>query len=172
MLKLIKKLKYNIVILAETKLDDTFQTNQFIMNNFKKPYRLDNTKASGGLLVYILKSLASKRLESFQIPENTQIIPFEIILKNNKWLILAVYSPNKNVGRIFLYNLSNVLDFYLQNLSNVVIIGDMNLQTNETIMFDFMNKYNLISLITKSTCFKSLNGTNIDLILTNKNFFL
>ena len=47
-------MKYiEILILTETKLDETFLTSQFLMDGFSKPYRFDRNKYGGGVMIYI-----------------------------------------------------------------------------------------------------------------------
>ena len=52
----------NILMIAETKLDESFPDSQFKIPGMKKPYRLDITSNSGGLLVFIDKNISSKRI--------------------------------------------------------------------------------------------------------------
>ena len=42
-----------ISTIEETKLDGSFPTSQFELEGYYSPFRLDTTKQSGGLLVYI-----------------------------------------------------------------------------------------------------------------------
>ena len=160
--------KFSILAVGETKLDDTFPINQFYLHNYKSPYRLDKSKSSGGLLVYIFSDIVSKQLSEYVLPNDFQAIPFEISLKQNKWLVIAVYNPHRNHGKVFLENLSTLLDFYLRKYDNYIIIGDMNLEPSEPIMQDFIDNNCLYNLVKKPTCFKTPRGTCIDLILTNK----
>ena len=59
----------SILIIAETKIDETFPTSQFMLNSFKVPYRLDKTNTSGGILVYTHIDISSKRLNDFKLPK-------------------------------------------------------------------------------------------------------
>ena len=43
----------DIMILRETKLDDSFPTSQFLIEGFQKPFRVDRDKYGGGTLIYI-----------------------------------------------------------------------------------------------------------------------
>ena len=43
----------DILCLAETKIDNSYPTGQFILQGYKTPYRLDVSSNSGGILVYI-----------------------------------------------------------------------------------------------------------------------
>ena len=109
---MILKNKVGILAIAEAKIDETFPTNEFLLDNYRKPYRLDNSKLSGGLLVYVMQDIPSKQFRNFTLPEDFQVIPFEISLKNQKWLIISIYNPNKRTIMTFLENLIKLLDFY------------------------------------------------------------
>ena len=117
-----------------------------------------------------MQDIPSKPLNNFILPNDFQAIPFEITLKNQKWLIISVYNPDKSIGNIFLENLTTLLDFYLRSYDSYVIIGDMNLEPDKNPMKQFIDDNNLFNLIRKPTCFKSSKGSCIDLILTNKRF--
>ena len=43
-LSLMVKDELDILVICETKLDNTFSDNQFIISGFKKPYRLDRNR--------------------------------------------------------------------------------------------------------------------------------
>ena len=49
-----------------------------------------------------------------------------------------------------------------------MIVGDFNLEPESDFMINFMDAHNLYNLVKNKTCFKSKNGTCIDLILTNR----
>ena len=50
----------DILVIAETKIDSSFPTSQFLLDGFKSPYRLDVSGNSGGILVYVRDCLLSK----------------------------------------------------------------------------------------------------------------
>ena len=43
----------DILVIAETKLDDTFPLGQFYVDGFTMPYRLDRNRNGGGVLIYV-----------------------------------------------------------------------------------------------------------------------
>ena len=50
----------DILVISETKIDSSFPTSQFLIDDFKtSPYRLDVSGNSGGVLVYVRDSLLS-----------------------------------------------------------------------------------------------------------------
>ena len=77
----------DIVTLAETKLDESFNIGEFISSGYKVPYRFDVTNKSGGLLVYIREDIPSQRFICPNIAKDIQYIAFEINLRKQKWLV-------------------------------------------------------------------------------------
>ena len=160
--------KVDILAIAETKLDNSFPISQFFLDGYKKPYRLDKSEKSGGLLLYVRTDIPCRELRDFSCSPSLQAIPTELTLKDRKWLIIAVYNPYYYLGLEFVNNLSDLIDYYLCKYENLVIIGDMNLEESNVNLINLCNDYNLTNLIHKNTCFKSSKGTCIDLILTNR----
>ena len=54
--------RVDVLVIAETKIDSSFPNSQFTINSFKKLYRLDVSRKSGGTLVYIRDGLFSRQL--------------------------------------------------------------------------------------------------------------
>ena len=92
----------DILIVAETKLDSSFPTTQFVIPGFHHPFRLDINRRSGGLLVYVKGSIPARVLTSFSTPADTQTIVFEINLRKEKWLFVAIYKPSSLNSQYFL----------------------------------------------------------------------
>ena len=92
----------------------------------------------------------------------------EINLRKKKWLLCCSYNPNKNNIQFHLENLTKSLAVYSSNYENLIILGDFNVSIDNSYMAGFCDTYDLRSLITEPTCYKSPeNSTCIDLILTN-----
>ena len=84
--------------------------------------RLDLTPKCGGMLVYIVynlnlftmftclvykSSLPSGSMSNFKLPENIQVIPFEL----NLCLFASVYKPSSQSNNYFLDTSNGLLDF-------------------------------------------------------------
>ena len=160
----------DVLSVAETKLNFSFLNAQFLLPGFHETLRFDINYRSGGLLVYIKFSLPSKILTKFKLPRNIQIIPFEINLRKEKWLIGSIYKPPSQGNQYFLDILGNLLDIYSQDYDSKVILGDFNLEPSNPSIASFMNNPNLFNLVKSNTCFKD-EGLYIDLILTNRKYF-
>ena len=47
-------LKYtDILVLTETKLDDSFPNSQFSVDGFSEPFRIDRNRSGGGVMIYV-----------------------------------------------------------------------------------------------------------------------
>ena len=158
----------DFIAIAESKLDESFPENQFLMNGYKKPYRLDVTDKSGGLIVFVNNDISSRRLKNFTF--SFQVLPIEINLKKEKWVIFAIYRPPKLNINFFLDELTKGIDFYSKDFSNIIIMGDFNAQPSD--ISEFLAENDLFCHTKNKTCFKSPQGTCIDLILSNKKFCL
>ena len=74
-LQLILQNKIDFLVVAETKIDDSFPSNLFTMKGFKQPYRLDVNSRKGGLLIYVKGDIPSRTLIKFELPTDLQIMP-------------------------------------------------------------------------------------------------
>ena len=151
--------KTDILLLSETKIDDSFPNSQFYAEGFQM-YRI---------LLYVNENLPGKIINSYKFKENSEIIVFEFSLSNKKWLLLGSYRPPLQNYISFISELNRALNFFSQiKLKNFVLLGDFNLSTENTNLKNFMCSFDLESLINSLTCYKSTNPSCIDLILINK----
>ena len=161
--------KVDILVVAETKIDASFPTAQFSAERYHKPYRLDVSEKSGGILVYISSSIPSRQLHYKNLNLSIQAVPFEINLRKDKWLVISVYRPPSQNSEYFLNELDKIIDYFSVSNDNHVIIGDFNLEPSAVLSKHFMNSNALFDLIKVNRWFKG-KGTCIDLILTNRKY--
>ena len=96
----------DVFTVVETKLNGSFLTSQFELEGYYSPFRLDITKQSGGLLVYVKSSIPSRQLPYGSICDSIQAIPFEINLRKEKWLVISIYRlPSQDSG-FFIHSLT------------------------------------------------------------------
>ena len=70
----------DLLLVSETKLDDSFPMAQFLMSGFCKPYRLDRCSNGGGLMIYIRENIRCRLLTEYKPPENIECSFVEIVL--------------------------------------------------------------------------------------------
>ena len=90
-LTLIIKDKLDILVLVETKLDDSYTETQFLIEGYKKPYRIDRNCNGGGVMIYVRKDIPSKELKKHKISKNIETLFVEINLRKNKLLLASTY---------------------------------------------------------------------------------
>ena len=158
----------DILCIGESKLDSSFPAGQFSVRGFKKPIRFDVSNTSGGLLLYTRENLPFQRLNCPVVNDDIQCIIGELNLRKQIWLILSIYKNPKQNTKYFLDNITNILDFYSNKYENIIIMGDFNEKVTQPDMVNFMSNFSLYNLIKKPTCYKSSEGSCIDLILTTQ----
>ena len=158
----------DILMISETKIDDTFPDSQFLIEGFSSPYRLDRTSKGGGILLYIREDIPSKYIKNVKIDKSFEGFFVEINLRSKKWLLACSYNPHRDKITSHLKSISTALDNLSSQYENIILLGDFNVETEEKNISDFMNIYNLKSLIKEKTCYKNPERPScIDLILTN-----
>ena len=158
----------DILTVAETKIDDSFPKEQFFMEGYSDPLRLDRDANGGGLLVYVRSDIPSTELKSFKFDNDVECVCFEINLRGKKWVIFSIYRPPSQSEAHFFENLGKAVDHYSEKYENFSLLGDFNAVETDQQVHNFMNGYALKNLIKEPTCFKSENPRCIDLILTNR----
>ena len=158
----------DILMVTETKTDESFPTSQFIIPGFTSPYRFDRTKDGGGILVYIREDIPSKLLNISYIASDIEWLGIEVNLRKVKWLVICSYNPHKNNISNHLENLSKVLNRNLSQYERFLCTGDFNSEITEFAMKKICDIYHLKNLVNVPTCYKNpLKPSCIDLFLTN-----
>ena len=160
--------KVDVLVLTETKLDESFPTSQFLLPGFSKPYRFDRDKHGGGILLYVREDIPSKLLNSYTLPKDVEAIFIELNLRKVKWLISGLYHPPSQSDNYFFQTVSDALDKYRQKYPKFLLCGDFNAEISELCFTNFLQKHDAGSIIRENTCFKSItNPSCIDLFVTN-----
>ena len=68
----------DILLISETKIDDSFPSAQFSMAGFSIPYRLDTTRFGGGVLLYVREDIPSKLLNTLP-PKDIECVFIKLI---------------------------------------------------------------------------------------------
>ena len=149
------------LVLSETKLDDTYLSNQFQIEGFSLHFRADRNDHGGGLLIYVRDEILCKILTNQDLPSNVEAIFIELNLKNSKWLLMSDYNPHKDSSSYFLSHISKVIDANLYNYENFILLGDCNAVDSDLSLTDFCELYNLKNLKAEPTCYKNPNNPSL-----------
>ncbi len=175
---LASKVLPDILVLAETKIDNHFKDSEFILDGYYRPLRNDFSSSSGGLIQYVRNGIIHSHKPEFEL-SSFESISTEFTFNKQKWLILSFYRTERNENKR-----ENILNFFQQlnksleqitlKYENFVIMGDININfcDSKSVGFselnDFMDLHNLKNIVKDKTCFHKGHESLIDIILTNK----
>ena len=80
----------DLLLVTETKVDDTFPTEQFKIQGYSKPIRLDRDRNGGGLMIFARDDLACHELRSHKLPSDVECTFLEMRIRQSKWLITHI----------------------------------------------------------------------------------
>ena len=157
----------DILVLTETKLDETFTTSSFLTDGFSSPCRLDRNRKGGGTLIYVRSDIPSKLLTKHSFPNDIEGLFVEINFRKSKWLLFETYHPPSQNDQYYFDCLDKALDVY-SSYEKVVFTGDFHALGSKCIFDSFLYQHDLTNLVKEGTCCKNRrNPSCIDLYLTN-----
>ena len=74
----------DVLLVPETKLDDSIPTAQFSLDGFSKPHILDCCSNSGGIICYIKDDISSRLLTDHRLPNNVECLFTKTNIRNKK----------------------------------------------------------------------------------------
>ena len=161
----------DLLFLSETKLDDSYPSAQFHVNQFSV-HRHDRNAHGGGLMCYVRETIPHRNRTDIAINEDgIETIVIQVKTADKNMFFLHVYKPPDINIRYLTQNLERMLNKCFNESNHVHIIGDLNVNFKQTPnpLSQICDTYDLKQLIKSPTCFKSLNNPSlIDVILTNK----
>ena len=157
----------DILVLTETKLDDSFPNSQFLVDGFSEPFRIDRNRSGGGVMIYVRDVIPSKLLTKHFFPNDIEGLFVELNFRKCKWLLLGTYHPPSQSDQYFFENVDKALDIY-SYFDKILLTGDFNAEIHDNYLESFLYQHELKNLVKEKTCFKSIsNPSCIDLFLTN-----
>ena len=119
-LKYLVKDKIDLLVVTETKLDESFPSTQFSIDGFSTPVRLDRTSQGGGIIIFIRENISHKGLEKISSDTDDECIFMEITLRNSKWLLIDCYNPEKSRIYNYIQNVETTLNTLIKKYDNIV----------------------------------------------------
>ena len=151
----------DVVMISETKQDDTFSVDQFVLEGFSKPFRIDRNKNRGNVLLFVREDIPARLISIEKVPIESFFI--ELNLRKNNWIVNFSYIPYKSNISSHLEVIRRTMNIYSSNYDNFIFFGDFNADVSDKAMLDLKN------LIKQPNYFKNLeNSSCIDLFLTNR----
>ena len=124
-------------------------------------------------MIFVREGFIVKQMKNLET-ENAETICLELVIAKKKWCILLAYRPPDTNKTMFFKEIYITLNKILGKYDNILLAGDLNIDELKTgsdssnHLSDVKDVFNLTNLVKKPTCFKSQDGTVIDLMLTNR----
>ena len=156
----------DVLMISETKIDDSFPSANLLIDSFGQPYKIDRNSSGGGTMLFVREDVPSNLLTVDSVRKEGFYV--ELKLRSEKWFINCSYNPNRNAIGNGLEALSDFLDFHSLSYNHVILLGNFNVGVEEPHMKTFCENYSLQNLIKQPTYYKKPSRpTCIDLILAN-----
>ena len=173
--EILHKTPLEIVCIDETKLDDSFPDQQFKIEGYQfPPFRRDRNNDGGGKIFFVKDGLLVNRLTEFET-NISETICLELTISKKKWFIMFVYRPpDEGNKKVFFEELTNSLNKATNKYDNIFVSGDFNIDMSNNAkdknnyLSDFMDTFSLRNIVNLKTCYKSVCGSILDIMLTNK----
>ena len=123
----VKVVKPDVLVVTESKLDETIDSKQLKIDGFHEPIRKDRNRRGGGCLIYISDDLTYKQQIKLESAHFEHI--WVDIRQNNKIYSVNCYyrPPNINNHEIFLQETENILAKLSQHqATEKIVISDLN----------------------------------------------
>ena len=95
----------DVLMVAETKIDNSFPKGQFFIQGHSEPFRSDRNSNGGGLLVYVKEDIPSKQLKSFKFEDDIACNGFELTCEKRSGLFSAYTGHQHSHSLTFSANL-------------------------------------------------------------------
>ena len=83
-----------MLLISETKFDNTFPVSQICVPEYLVPFRLDLTGNGGGIMLYVKEHIPCRILSKFTFEKEIEAFASEINLRKVMWLLVYSYNPN------------------------------------------------------------------------------
>ena len=94
----------------------------------------------------------------------------QLNLRKKKIVSASIYNAPSQKNKYFIWNFTNLVEFYSIRHEKVIIFGDINKGTENKIMKDFLQEHTFYNMMKQNTCFKSDRGSYINLLIINSKF--
>ena len=160
-------------VISETKLDDSFPSAQFSIENYEIRAKRGRYGHGKGLIEFVKRGIICERLKQFETLILESICS-EVTIFRMKWFCMGIYKlPNFINLNIFFKEVSVSLSKASLTYENFIVMGDFNIDIDTTgidvdKLDEFCNLFDLTNLIKTETCCTKNHKSTIDLFLTNR----
>ena len=139
----------------------------FTCLSFQQPFRFDRNKNSRGIFFYVCEVYQQSLFPTTM--SLLKVSVWNLRCTKKKCLVNCFHNQHRNNIFVHLDVISKSSDVLSSKYDHVILLGDFNVEWNETPMVSFCNSYNLTNFTRQETCFENPEKPKcIDITLTNK----
>ena len=97
-LKSLFKDKLEVLVVTETKVNESYPTGQFRIEGFVSPFRLDHDNHGGGVIIYVNEVIPCKEIPFHNRPSDIEGILVELNFKRKSGYCWGLTTPKKNTS--------------------------------------------------------------------------
>ena len=72
----------DVLMISETKIDDSFPIANFLIDGFSQPYRIDQNSSGGGIMFYVREDIPSNLLKVESLPIESLYVELKLRSEN------------------------------------------------------------------------------------------
>lgn len=148
-----------MLIMCETKIDDSFANGQFKVKIFNTLFQRDRDKNGGSIIIFIRENISTNPL---QVNESNESLYMVINLKRARWLSYS-YHPHRSRIILCLQSLNTNLDLCSSKFENSLRRFQYNFEG--TYIEIFCECFELKNFVKEPDCSKDPNNTSYAKIL-------
>ena len=121
----------DLLLISETKIDNTFPVSQFCVPGYSVPFRLHCTGNGEGIMLYFKEHILCRMLSKFPFEKQIEAFAIEINLRKVKWLLVCSYNSNFCNLPVHLNAIDKAIKFYSKGYDKILIAGGFNAQVSD-----------------------------------------
>ena len=90
------------------------------------------------MILFVNEDIPARMISIRDCPSDIQILPVEMNLKKQEWLIVAIYTPPSQCKSYFITELPKVVGKCRSNFENIFVLVDFNMESTNQVMTTFM----------------------------------
>ena len=146
----------DILVVGETKLDETFPIHQFHTEGYSQPYRKDRNRNGGGVMIFVKEDLPSKLLSKHTFHADIEALIVEINLRKTKFLLVGGYRPPSQSHNYFFDTISNSLDVYTGTYDEFLLARDFNVTETDVVLNECLHVNDFKCIVKNNTFLRTL----------------
>ena len=145
---------FNIFLISESKLDDTFSGKQCHISGFKI-FRCGRNRYGDGLMLHAHEGIPCKPLKIRLFELNIEIVALEFHQIKRKWSFVGTYKSSVVNDLDFTNELTKTPNHFSSKHEYLLVIGGLNMSIENVYTNTLLQLFNINALMNSPTCYQS-----------------